>query len=75
MTEPIYAFFKNSAERVQASLSEYRGNTYLNIRVHYQDSDGEWKPTKKGLTIAVDLLPELEASVRALRAVVGELSE
>jgi len=63
----IASFRKNAMEEVRASLSDYKGKTYLDIRVFYRDEEGEWKPTKKGITIAPDLLPELEKAVAALR--------
>ena len=63
----VFKFKKNALEEVRASLSDYKGKTYLDIRVFYRDEEGEWKPTKKGITLAPDLLPELEKAVVSLR--------
>ncbi|KAI0982567.1 hypothetical protein GJ496_000758 [Pomphorhynchus laevis] len=33
------------------SISEFRGNQYVDIREYYTDSNGELKPTKKGISL------------------------
>ncbi len=63
----VYSFAKSSTEQVRAELTERRGRRYANVRVYYQAEDGNWRPTKKGLTIDVDLLPELANAVAALQ--------
>ncbi len=35
--------------------------------IYYEADPGVWHRTKKGLTIALDLLDELETAVQALR--------
>jgi len=45
---------KNSTEKIKVSVSEYKGYTFLDIRVYYEDDQGEWKPTKKGITVSKD---------------------
>ena len=66
-TEPLYTFVKRSDETVYASLSTFRGRRYLDLRVYRLNDEGHLVPTRKGLTLAVDLLSELEAAVAALK--------
>jgi len=40
------------------STESYKGRDYLDIRIYYQDNEGEWKPTRKGVTVS----PEKKAS-------------
>ncbi len=63
----LHRFHKNSSEEVRATISEFKGTDYASIRVYYEAEPGVWHPTKRGLTIALNLLPELEKAVRALR--------
>jgi hypothetical protein len=49
---------KGATERIQVSLNNYKGRDYVDIRVYYE-SEEEWKPTKKGVTIYPDRLEEL----------------
>ena len=69
--KPLYAFAKNSRERVQASLTTFKSRLYVDVRVYFQ-ADDSWRPTKKGITIDVELLGELEAAVAALRKAVDD---
>ncbi len=36
---------------IRIEKKEYKGHTFIDIRKYYQDSDGEWLPTKKGVTL------------------------
>ena len=58
-------FQKNATEWVHVSLVEYRGHELVDMRVYYEDSDGEWKPSRKGLTLSRTLLPELVMALQA----------
>lgn len=62
MEEEIAAFEKNSMEEVRIKISEWKSQKYLDIRVWTNsryEKEGESKPTKKGITLNVELLPEL----------------
>jgi hypothetical protein len=57
---------KNPTEEVRVSLTSYRGHDLVDIRVFFQDEQGEWRPTKKGVSVSVDSFAELrEAVVKA----------
>ena len=51
---------KREGENVRVAINEYQGRTYLDIRQHFENQDGEWKPTQKGVTIPVDKIDELK---------------
>ena len=63
----LHRFSKNSTEDGRATISTFKGADYASIRVYDEAEPGAWHHTKQGLTIALDLLPELEQAVRALR--------
>lgn len=71
----IFEIEKNSIERIRATLNHYKGTLYAHIRVYYLADGDEWRPTQKGIAIAVDRLDELEAAVAALRAAVDSSAE
>lgn len=48
---------RSDTEQLQISVSEYKGRSYLNMRIFYTTDDGaSWLPTKKGVTFAPDQL-------------------
>lgn len=53
---------RNETEQLQISVSEYKGKSYLNMRIYYTTDEGStWLPTKKGVTFTpeqLDLLSE-----------------
>lgn len=53
---------RSATEQLQISVSEYKGKSYLNMRIFYTTDDGgTWIPTKKGVTFTpeqLDLLSE-----------------
>jgi hypothetical protein len=52
-------FQKNSRELLRVASSEYNGHSFIDIRVWTNGKDGGTLPTKKGVAIHPDLLPQL----------------
>ncbi len=53
------------------TITEFRGVQYLNIREYFLDFDGEFQPTKKGLTVPLEM--EFTKNLfRALKLIVSE---
>ena len=50
---------KNAKEKVRVSIEEYHGHKFIDCRVYYQDSQGEWRPTKKGIALNADCINEV----------------
>ncbi|WP_333641788.1 transcriptional coactivator p15/PC4 family protein [Mesotoga prima] len=50
---------KNSLEKIRIQRTNYKGKDLLDIRVFYEAENGEWKPTKKGITVKVALTEKL----------------
>jgi hypothetical protein len=64
--ELIHSFDRSATEQLQVSLSKYKGKTYADIRIYYKADDGEYRPTKKGITVSPAQLPELGEAIRKL---------
>ena len=45
-------------EPIFIKLSSYRNSKFLDIRKYYEDN-GDWKPTKKGITLTNEQLDDL----------------
>ena len=51
---------RNERERVQIAVNEYKGKSYLDLRIFYTTDNGDsWRPTQKGVTIAPEHLDTL----------------
>lgn len=63
----VASFSKNSSEEVRAQLTSYRGYDLIDLRVWALRGEGlEGIATRKGLTLSIELLPELKKAVVAL---------
>jgi hypothetical protein len=54
---------KNPTEEVRVSLTSYRGHDLVDIRVFFQDEQGDWRPTKRGVSLSVDSFAELRDAI------------
>ena len=50
---------KNEKEVIRVQDGEYKGVTYVDVRVHYKDGNGELQPTKKGVALSHKYIPTL----------------
>jgi hypothetical protein len=67
MSEIVSKVTKNAREVVFLSLSEFKGHRLIDIRVHVPgDQEGDWVPTRKGLSLAVGLYPEFKQALAQL---------
>jgi len=64
MSEVISRVPKNAREVLFLSLSEFKGHRLIDIRVHVPgDKEGEWVPTRKGVSLAVGLYPAFKQAL------------
>ncbi|MBI5487837.1 MAG: transcriptional coactivator p15/PC4 family protein [Deltaproteobacteria bacterium] len=68
----VDSFKRNATEEVRGTVRTYRGKQYMDMRIYYLDDAGEYKPTKKGINLSVDLLGELTRMVEKLAKAVQE---
>jgi len=72
MDELIAQFEKNATEVVRVSLREYRGRKLIDMRIHYSDDEGEYRPTKKGVSLSLETYPDFKRAVVALEKILLE---
>jgi hypothetical protein len=68
----IHSFPKNPLEEIRVSLTVFKKKQYLDLRTYYKGDDGEYHPSKKGITLSLDLLPDLVEAIQKARDVLGE---
>jgi len=59
---------RSDTEQLQISVSEYKGKSYLNMRIYYTTDGGTtWLPTKKGVTFTPDQLDLLSEAIEGAK--------
>ena len=66
MNKVITEMEKSGNEKIKFSLTEFKGKNYVDLRVYYEDDEGDWKPTKKGITVPLAQFHELAKNVNTL---------
>ena len=72
MDELIAQFEKNATEVVRVSLTEYRGRKLVDVRVYYSDDEGQYRPTKKGVSLSVEVYPDFKRALLELEKILLE---
>ncbi len=66
MDDAVVRIRRRDHEEVRVVLNEYHGQQWLDIRLYFQTEDGEWRPTRKGVSLRLDKLPELLSGLERL---------
>ena len=55
---------RSATEQLQISINEYKGKSYLDMRIYYTTDDGlNWLPTKKGVTVSPENMELLKDAI------------
>lgn len=55
---------RSATEQMQISINEYKGKSYLDMRIFYTNDEGAtWLPTKKGVTCSPENIELLKDAV------------
>jgi len=68
----IDEFEKNSREKIMILIKKFKNNYYLDLRVYFKGSDDEYKPSKKGIMISLELLDDLKEALEKVEKALDE---
>lgn len=55
---------RSATEQLQIAIKEFKGKSYLDLRIFYTTDDGAtWLPTKKGVTCSPENIELLQESI------------
>jgi hypothetical protein len=58
-------------DRIIVSVKEFKGKQYVDVRTYFANDDGEWIPTKKGITLSPE---NVDDAIRFLQEARKKLS-
>ena len=72
MSQLVASLQKNSSETIKVQLQTWKNEPYVDIRIWVAGEDGTpgVQPTRKGLTINVELLPDLLAALQRVSEII-----
>jgi len=68
----VAAIDKELGNKIHVRLSRFRDREYLDIRNFYETEEGEWKPTRKGISVPVEFYDELMAALTKAKPMIEE---
>ncbi len=68
----VSAIDKGLGNRIHIRISRFKDRDYLDIRNYYEDDAGEWKPTRKGIAVPVEVYDDVMESLTAAKAVIDK---
>jgi len=68
----VGSFPKNPREEVRVTLSKFKGYDLVGVRQWFRTETDDLRPSKSGITIRVDLLPELLELIEKARDIAVE---
>lgn len=75
-TKIIAEFTKNEEQKVRLGLRAYKGRVYFDLRLWFASPDaGKLLPTRRGICLSLDYVPEMRKLMEALESAKGVLPE
>ena len=65
----IHEFEKSAGELVRCSVTKFKGYPLVDIRIYFEDTSGEYRPTKRGVCVHTELIDELHKGISKLKEV------
>lgn len=62
-----YTYHKPSGEEVRITESVFKEKEYISFRTYWQNNEGEYAPTKKGVTIPKEELNNIKDALNKIK--------
>jgi len=63
----MFTIQKNPIKQFRGEITVYEGNEIVNLREWYLADNGEYRPTKRGITISTKFMEELAEGIQGLK--------
>jgi len=50
---------KNSQEEIRVTIQDYQGTELIDLRTYWQNSEGKWLPTRKGISLTCHVVADV----------------
>ncbi|MDH5716312.1 MAG: transcriptional coactivator p15/PC4 family protein [Spirochaetia bacterium] len=64
---------RNKTEIIRIEISEFKDKKLLNIRTWYLNDNGEYAPTKKGISLNIDKFNALKEAILKAEQAINDL--
>ena len=68
----VSAIDKSLGNRIHVRISRFKDRDYLDIRNYYEDDAGEWKPTRKGISVPVEFYDDVMKALAEAKPIIDK---
>jgi hypothetical protein len=62
-------------DKIIVTVKEFKGKQYIDLRTHFENDQGEWIPTKKGISLTPDNLDDMIGFLQKAKEAAPEKAE
>jgi hypothetical protein len=62
-------------DKIIVTVKEFKGKQYIDLRTHFENDQGEWIPTKKGISLTPDNLDDMIGFLQKAKKAAPEKAE
>jgi hypothetical protein len=62
-------------DKIIVTVKEFKGKQYIDLRTHFENDQGEWIPTKKGISLTPDNLDDMIGFLQTAKKAAPEKAE
>ena len=62
-------------DKIIITVKEFKGKQYIDLRTYFENDQGEWIPTKKGISLTPDNLDDMIGFLREAKKAVPDKGE
>lgn len=63
----FYTYEKPNGEQIRITESRFKDKSYINFRTFFQREEGEFQPTKKGVTFLKEELDNIKEALNKIK--------
>jgi hypothetical protein len=62
-------------DKIIVTVKEFKGKQYIDLRTYFENDQGEWIPTKKGISLTPDNLDDMIGFLQEAKKAVPDKAE
>ena len=69
--EVLFETNRSESEVIRIAKRGYKGRTFMDLRLFFKDKNGEYRPTKKGITVSEEIFPVLADGILSVQEILA----
>ena len=67
VTKTFHVVRRNPSEELRFTKQTFKGHDRYDVRLWFRNDEGEWRPTKRGVSLHPEIMDEAANAISAMR--------